>query len=204
VAIVYGHTRNERPPIVLKTKANKYYVAPDDGLISVVAAREGVDHVWVLHDEEKSDKVATESPIDSQGKDLFGTVAGMLSKGETLGNISDDLSPNKLASLSNREPTFIGNTITVQVVSVDRQGNIITNLSKDSEVAAKLKTDTLIKLSAKGQVFSGPLVVDFTDVPRERMALMYGPDKFLQIVQRQGSAARDMNLIPGDSLLLRL
>lgn len=204
VGVVYPHIRSERPPILVKTKLDKYFLAPDNGLLSVVIAREGVAKAWTLKDSSDSDKPGTGLPTTATGQDLFAMVAAHLAQGESDAKWGDEIDASKVVGLPNRQPSLVGATISLLVVGVDRDGNILTNLKSTDDVATKLKPDTLIKISAKGQVWSGPLVPNYSEIPKEHLGLIYGPDKQLEIVKKQGSAARDLNLVSGDTVLLHL
>lgn len=199
VAVVDPQVGTDRDPVLLQTAKGKFFVGPDNGLFTQVIAREGFAKAWKLDKPEffrSGDMSRT-----FHGRDIFGPVAAHLADGtdpERLGT------PVKtLLLLPDKEPTFSGGLITVEVLHIDRYGNMILNLPSDSELAAKLKEGNLVKISIGRENYSAPLVKTYGDVEKGRLLLLYGGSGLLEIGMNQGSAARQLKVGPGATVFLK-
>ena len=96
-----------------------------------------------------------------------------------------------------------GQLIAAQVIHVDRFGNVILNLSSDSDLAAKLKDGNLVKISVGRDNFSAPLVKTYGDVEKGRLLLLYGSSGQLEIGMNQGSAAAKLKIETGATIFLK-
>ena len=105
--------------------------------------------------------------------------------------------------LPNKEPSFSGGLITVEVLHIDRYGNVILNLPSDGDMAAKLKEGNLVKISIGRESYSAPLVKTYGEVEKGRLLLLYGGSGLLEIGMNQGSAARQLKVEPGASIYLK-
>jgi S-adenosylmethionine hydrolase len=199
VAVVDPQVGTDRDPVLVETAKGKFYVGPDNGLFTDVVLREGLTKAWKL------DRPQFYRPGDVShtfhGRDIFGPVAAHLAMGtdpERLGT------PMKtLFSLPDREPSYSANVISAQVVHLDRFGNVILNLAASSDVAAKLKEGTLVRISIGKESYSAPLVKTYGEVDKGRLMLVYGGNGLLEISVNQGSAARQLKVEPGATVYLK-
>jgi S-adenosylmethionine hydrolase len=108
-----------------------------------------------------------------------------------------------LTMLPIKDPSFANGTISVQVLHIDRYGNVVLNLRSDSDIAAKFKEGNLVKISIGKESYSGPLVKTHNDGEKGRLILLYGGNGLLEIAMNQGSAAKDMKVDPGTVIFLK-
>ena len=199
VAVVDPQVGTDRLPILLETGKGKFFVGPDNGLFTQVVAREGLSRVWQL---DKPEFFRAGDPSHTfHGRDIFGPVAAHLSAGtdpERLGTLVKTLilSPE-------REPTFAAGMLGAQVVHIDRFGNVILNLPSGSDLAAKLHDGNLVKISVGKESYSAPLVKTYADVEKGRLLLLYGGSGMLEISMSQGSAERELKVVPGTAVFLK-
>ena len=199
VAVVDPQVGTDREPILLETAKGKFYVGPDNGLFTQVLAREGFSKAWKLDKPEffrSGDMSRT-----FHGRDIFGPVAAHLAAGTDPERLGTPI--KTLVLLPDKEPTFSGGLITVQVLHIDRYGNVILNLPSGSDMAEKLKEGNLVKISIGKESYSAPLVKTFSEVEKGRLLLLYGSSGLLEIGMNQGSAARQLKVEPGTSVFLK-
>lgn len=199
VAVVDPQVGTPRDPVLIQTAKGKFYVGPDNGLFTQVIDREGFSKAWKLDKPEFYRPGVTSSTF--HGRDLFGPIAAHLAAG---------MSPDKLGTpvknltmLPIKEPSFSSGTLSVQVLHIDRYGNVVLNLPKGSDVAAKLKEGNLIKISIGKESYSGPLVKTYGDGEKGRLILLYGGNGLLEIAVNQGSASRQLKVDPGTVIFLK-
>ena len=129
IIVVDPGVGSDRQAIVCQTDS-AFFVCPDNGVLS-----------YLLHSVENEG----EQPIDSvaiqnstyylsevsntfHGRDIFAPVAAHLSLGVLLNDIGPPV--QTLVQLPIQVPELSGNTLTGQIVKIDRFGNAVTNISE--------------------------------------------------------------------------
>ncbi|MCE0483407.1 MAG: SAM-dependent chlorinase/fluorinase [Methylacidiphilales bacterium] len=199
VAVVDPQVGTDRDPVLLQTSKGKYFVGPDNGLFTHVVDNEGFSRAWKLDKPEYFRPGSTSHTF--HGRDIFAPVAAHLADGVDPDRMGTPI--HTLLLLPVKEPTFAGGTMAVEVLHIDRYGNVILNLSKGSEMAAKLKDGNLVKISVGKQNYSGPLVKTYGDLEKGQLMLLYGGNDLLEIAMNQGSAAKELKVEPGTVILLK-
>jgi len=199
LAVVDPGVGTDRDPILLETAKGKLFVGPDNGLFTQVIDNEGFSRAWKLDKPEYFLPGAASNTF--QGRDIFAPVAAHLASG---------IDPDKfgtpvktLVMLPVKEPTFSGGSISVQVLHLDRYGNVILNFREGGDLASKFKEGNLVKISIGRDNYSGPLVKTYGDVEKGRLILLYGGNGLLEIAMNQGSAARQLKVAPGTIIFLK-
>lgn len=199
VAVVDPGVGTERTPVLVETTKGKYFIGPDNGIMTAVVAHEGFSRAWTLDKPEAYRSGDLSRTF--HGRDIFAPVAARLSTGVDPDRLG---TPVKILTLlSAAEPTLAGNVISAQVVHVDRFGNVILNIQQGSDLAAKLKDGTLIKIAVGKESYSAPLVKTYGDVDKGRLLLLYGGSGLLEIGVNQGSAVKELKVEPGAAIFLK-
>jgi S-adenosyl-L-methionine hydrolase (adenosine-forming) len=113
----------DRRPLLVSTTRH-LFIAPDNGVLSLVYARE--ERVTVRH-------ITTEhyfrQPVSQtfHGRDIFASVAGHLSKGVEPAKFGEEISD--YARFAAPQPKPAGEAIKGVVIKVDKFGNLITNFT---------------------------------------------------------------------------
>jgi len=201
VAVVDPQVGTERDAILVKTGKDKYYVAPDNGLLTNVIDREGLAKAWKLDKPAYFRAGGTSHTF--HGRDIFGPVAAHLASGVDPDKLGTPLPPKSLTLLPIKEPSLAGGVVSVEVMHIDRYGNVILNLRSNADLAAKFKEGNLVKISVGKESYSGPLVKTYGDIEKGRLILLYGGGGLLEIAKNQGSAAKELNVQPGAIIFLK-
>jgi S-adenosylmethionine hydrolase len=199
VAVVDPQVGTERDPVLIETAKGKYFVGPDNGLFTEVIDNEGFSKAWKL---DKTEYYRPGSPSATfHGRDIFAPVAAHLAAGVDPEKMGTPV--KNLMMLPIKDPSFASGTISVQVLHIDRYGNVVLNLKNDSDVASKFKEGNLVKISIGKESYSGPLVKTYNDGEKGRLILLYGGNGLLEIAQNQGSAAKQLKVEPGTVIFLK-
>ena len=189
----------DRPPVLLQTAKGKFFIGPDNGLLSHVIAHEGFGRAWILDKPEFFRAGDTSHAF--RGRDIFGPVAAHLAAGTDPDRFGTPV--KTLMVLPEKIPTFAGGIISTQVIHIDHSGNVILNLDSANENAAKLHFGNLVRISIGKETNSAPLVKTYGDGEKGRLLLLYGSNGLLEISMNQGSAARQLKVEPGASVFLK-
>ncbi len=201
VAVVDPQVGTERDPILVETGKGKFYVGPDNGLLTNVIDREGFSKAWKLDKPAYFRSGATSHTF--HGRDIFGPVAAHLAAGTDPDKLGTPLSSKLMTLLPVKDPSLAGGVISVQVMHIDRYGNVVLNLRATNDLAPKLKEGNLVKISVGKENYSGPLVKTYGDIEKGRLILLYSSGGLLEIAKNQGSAAKELNVQPGTVIFLR-
>ncbi len=186
-----------RDPILLLSKEGKYYVGPNNGLFTLIAEREGIDRVWSL---DKMKFYRNGLPASTfQGRDIYAPIAAALAKGESPSLMGTPL--KKIDILSITPQKIVGNTISGEVLYVDRYGSVITNITP--AFASNLKMGALVKVLLAGSSFSAPYVETYSKVATGRALILRNSQGFIEISLNQGSLSKIYNIKAGTQISLQ-
>ncbi len=199
VAVVDPQVGTARDPVLIETNKGKFFVGPDNGLFTEVIDREGFSRAWKLDKTEYY--LPGSGSATFHGRDIFAPVAAHLAAGIDPDKMGTPV--KNLLMLPIKDPSFSSGTISVQVLHIDRYGNVVLNLKSDSDVAAKFKDGNLVKISIGKESYSGPLVKTYGDGEKGRLILLYGGNGLLEIAMNQGSAVKELKVEPGAVIFLK-
>jgi S-adenosylmethionine hydrolase len=165
VAVVDPGVGTQRLSVVLKTRTGHYFVGPDNGLLSLVAERDGIEGLRQI-DEKVNRRPGSDESHTFHGRDVFVYTGARLAAG-VIGfeQVGPALPPQKLIGIPYRKAQRNGNTLSGIVPVLDIQfGNVWTNIPKPlfDELGIKLGDLVHVKI-----LHSGALV-DEESIPYQR------------------------------------
>jgi len=167
------------------------FVAPDNGLLEVVRRREPALTARVIDAARLGLSVPSRT---FHGRDLFAPVAGRLAAGSVA---FDDVGPEIALGSSALvpEPKHGEHSAEGQVLVADRFGNLVTNL--EGLPASALPTASVRVLGRSVRV-----VGTYAELAEGECGAVVGSFGQLEIVVREGSAARELGAKPGTPVLV--
>ena len=150
-----------RRPIAIETNTGQFFVGPDNGLLSLVVARDGIKAAHELTNEKYHGPNARSSTF--HGRDIFGPVTAALAGGADIA----DLGPRveDLVNLDFPQPRVDDDTIHGAVIRADGYGNLVTNIPAGlmSEIGLKKGDDVDVTIGKTR--FTAPYRDTYADVP---------------------------------------
>jgi len=152
-----------RKAVIVKTRRGQYFVLPDNGLMTLVAARDGVEGVreitnpkWMIGDKLSS---------TFHGRDIFSPAAAHLARGDDW-RLAGPPVP-ALVQLELHAARLDEQGITGEVIALDEPfGNLITNISGDDFKKLGYATGDTLRLRIGDLALELPFVRTFSDVPQ--------------------------------------
>lgn len=146
VCVVDPGVGTDRKSIVLKTKANHYYVGPDNGLFTLVAESESVDEVREISSANRLPN--SQGSYTFHGRDVFAftgaKLAGDLIEMEEVGGAVPN---NELVKLQYPRPKFESNVVHGGIAILDIQyGNVWTNIDEQTFKRLDAKSGDLLNV----------------------------------------------------------
>lgn len=168
----------------------RYYVAPDNGLLSRLLAADRGARVVVLN------RPAHWLPAVSatfHGRDIMAPVAARLSLGTPLDELGDVC--DRMVQLTWRSPTVEGHRVLGEIIGIDSFGNLITNIHRNLVAVAGPRDRVTIQCG--GRTLSG-LVDAYGHGEPGALVGVIGSGDHLEIAVVNGSAARALRAEVGD------
>jgi S-adenosylmethionine hydrolase len=131
VAVVDPGVGTKRLSVVMKTRTGHYFVGPDNGLLSLVAARDGIEGLRQI-DEKVNRRPGSDDSHTFHGRDVFVYTGARLAAGViSFEQVGPALPPQSLISIPFRQPARDGAKISGIIPVLDVQfGNVWTNIPK--------------------------------------------------------------------------
>jgi S-adenosylmethionine hydrolase len=165
VAVVDPGVGTQRLSIVMKTRTGHYFVGPDNGLLSLVAERDGIEELRQI-DERHNRRPGSDESHTFHGRDVFVYTGARLAAGDIrFDQVGAKLPPQALIAIAYRKAQRTGNKISGIVPVLDIQfGNVWTNIPKPlfDELGIKLHEPVHVR------ILHGDALVDDSVVPYER------------------------------------
>src|ERR1700730_17126317 len=184
VVIVDPGVGTERRPLLVSAQ-NQYFVAPDNGVLSVVYEREKeslvVRHANVEHYYLQ--------PVSKtfHGRDIFAPVASWLMKSWQTPSMGDEISDYKKFALP--RPKAVDGVVKGAVLRADAFGNLITNFRAEDLPESALKNGA-IKLQVR------------THQVTRLVDAYVGSTGYLEIAVNKANASRTLSLNRGTAVIL--
>jgi S-adenosylmethionine hydrolase len=194
VAVIDPGVGTRRRALALRTEAGRLYVAPDNGLLTFVARREGVVEV---RDIAGLQPLGHRPSNTFQGRDLFAPAGALLAGGESLGRMGPRLKPSEIVMLPIVEPTLEGGQLKGSILRVDRYGNIVTNLPAELVAKAGLKRGDRLQASVGGSTVQAIFAATYGDVPQGEAVALIDSIGNLELAINMGDLAARLNARPG-------
>lgn len=169
VCVVDPGVGTKRKSIILKTKANHYFVGPDNGLFTLVAENEGIEEIREISAANRLPN--SQSSYTFFGRDVFAYSGAKLASGEIdFEEVGEKVSDNQLVMLDYPKPKFENGLISGGIPILDIQyGNVWTNIDQKTtnQLGLKIGDKLLVQIfDGEKKVFEGmlPYVHTFGDV----------------------------------------
>jgi len=182
VIVVDPGVGSARRPILVETP-NHFFIAPDNGVLSMVFARE--ERLKVRH--ITADKLFLKPTSRTfHGRDVFSPVAAHLASGVPPARVGRQI--DDFLRLSFHKPSRTGKRVwTGTILHVDRFGNLITNLHAGD--FPRLAAGEGFELSVGLEKLTH-LAATFSDGEPGELLVIAGSSGYLEIAVNQASAAR--------------
>ncbi len=193
LAIVDPEVGGERKPILLQTK-NYFFVGPDNGLFTWVAAKDGVDRVIHL----TNPKYFLSSVSSTfHGRDIFSPVAAHLSLGirpESFGTRMD-----QWATFDLKKPEEKGKRLLGEVLFIDHFGNLISNVDRQRFFDFVKGRPFVIQIGKKKIL---KVRQSYWEGQKGEIIALFGSVGFLEIAVREGNAQQRLKMGRGDPIII--
>jgi S-adenosylmethionine hydrolase len=193
VAVVDPGVGSSRKAVVVKSKRGQFFVLPDNGLMTMVEDRDGVEAIreitnpdWMIGDKISS---------TFHGRDKFSPVGAHIARGDDWTQVGPAV--KQLVRLDLKPATVDGKGLTGEVIALDGPyGNLITNISADDFQKLGYQFGDKLKATIAGREVEMPLVRTFSDVPLNQPLLFIDSRGLASFAVNQASFAAVYKIDP--------
>ena len=199
VAVVDPGVGSSRKAVVVKSKRGQFYVLPDNGLITMVADRDGVEAIRAITDPEWmiGDKVSS----TFHGRDIFSPVGARIARGDDWTQVGPAIS--EVVRLNLKTATLDATGLTGEVIALDGPfGNLITNISADGFLKLGYRHGDRLKVTIAGREVEMLFVKTFSDVPLRQPLLYIDSRGRVSFALNQASFAAAYRIEPPQAIFI--
>src|SRR6202795_2482372 len=194
IVIVDPGVGTERRPLLVSGQ-NQYFIAPDNGVLSLVYERE--QNVVVRHATAEHYFL---QPLSKtfHGRDVFAPVAAWLSKGWQTASMGEEIQDYKKMALPRPNPGGAG--VKGRELKVDPFGNLVTNFRAE-DLPSHAQNGGGLKMQVGTHAVSR-LVDTFACGKAGEPIAYFGSSGYLEIAINKGNASRTLNVGRGAPVIL--
>jgi len=193
VGVVDPGVGTQRRTIVAKTKRGQYFVVPDNGLLTPIEDRDGIEAAreitnaaWMLPEPHSA---------TFHGRDVFSPAAGHLARGDDWTQVGPVLA--KLTRLTIAAAVLDARGITGHVIGLDGPyGNLITDIKPVSLRELGYAVGDTLKITVSGRELTLPFVTTFGDVPEGKPLLYIDSSGLVSVAINMGNFAQAHEVTP--------
>jgi S-adenosylmethionine hydrolase len=188
VVVIDPTVGSTRKAIVAKSKRGQYFVLPDNGLLTLVEQRDGIEGVREITNPDWM--IGTKMSSTFHGRDIFSPAGAHVARGDDWTTAGPEVPVNDLVRLNLQIAKLDDRGLTGEVIATDGPfGNLVSNV--DAEVFFKLGyqrgQEVPVKLGDKEMKIK--FVRTFSDVPLGQPLLYIDSRGHIALAVNQGSFA---------------
>lgn len=163
VVVVDPTVGSSRKAIIVKSNVGQFFVLPDNGLITLVQDRDGIQGAREITNPEWM--IGAKLSSTFHGRDIFSPAGAHLARGDDWTTAGPALSIAQLVRLDIHYATVDDKGLHGQVIGTDGPfGNLVLNVPSDTFTKLGYKVGDTVPLKLNGKDYEFPFVKTFSDV----------------------------------------
>lgn len=201
VTVIDPGVGSTRKAIVVKSKRGQFFVLPDNGLITLVEDRDGIEAAHQI--TNRSLMIGAELSSTFHGRDIFSPVGSHLARGEDWTQVGPQIAVKDLVRLELQPARLDQRGLTGEVIATDGPfGNLVTNISGDDFLKLGYQHGQNVALKIGETQMTLSFVRTFSDVPRKKRLLYIDSRGHLGLAVNQGSFAETYGITPPQHIFI--
>ncbi len=184
---------SRRKPLVAKSKRGQFFVLPDNGLMTLVQDRDGIESAREI--TNPAWMIGTKLSSTFHGRDIFSPVAAHLAAGWDWTEVGPEARELVRANLRVARADERG--ITGDVIALDDPfGNLVTNIAAEDFLQLGYRLGERLRLRLGDREIELPYVKTFSEVPRGQPLLYIDSRARVGLAVNQGDFSRAYQVNP--------
>jgi S-adenosylmethionine hydrolase len=201
VVVVDPTVGSTRRAIVARSKHGQYFVLPDNGLLTLVEQRDGIESVREIKNPDWM--IGSKLSSTFHGRDIFSPVGAHMARGDDWSKVGPEMPVKDLVRLDLKSATIDEHGLSAMVIATDGPfGNLVTNVNAEDflKLGYQRGQDVPVKVADKNLTIK--FVKTFSDVPLNQPLLYIDSRGHLGLAVNQNSFAATYRIRPPVSLAI--
>lgn len=193
VVVIDPTVGSTRKAIVAHSRRGQYFVLPDNGLLTLVDQRDGIDAVRVITNPDWM--IGGKMSSTFHGRDIFSPVGAHMARGDDWTTVGPEMPVQDLVRLKLKAATIDDHGLSATVIAIDGPfGNLITNVDAEDFMKLGYEHGQEVPLTLGGREMKIKFVKTFSDVPLHEPLLYVDSRGHMAIALNQKSFAETFGI----------
>ncbi len=199
VVVVDPTVGSTRKAIVAHSKRGQYFVLPDNGVITFVEQRDGIDAVREIQNTDWM--IGTKMSSTFHGRDIFSPVGAHLARGDDWTTVGPEMPVKDLVRLDRKIAKIDEKGLSATVIATDGPfGNLVTNVEGDDFLKLGYERGQEVPVKVGDKEIRMKFVKTFSDVPLSQPLLYIDSRGHLGLALNQNSFSAVYGIKPPATL----
>ncbi|MBV8632298.1 MAG: SAM-dependent chlorinase/fluorinase [Silvibacterium sp.] len=164
VGVVDPGVGSSRKPIIAKSRRGQFFVVPDNGLLTLVQDRDGLEAAREITNPDWM--IGTKLSSTFHGRDIFSPAGAHLARGDDWTQAGPELDVSKLVRLDIHYATIDSTGMHAEVIGTDGPfGNLVLNVPADTFAKLGYQLGDIVPVTLNGHEYQFPFKKTFSEVP---------------------------------------
>jgi hypothetical protein len=201
VVVVDPTVGSTRKAIVARSKRGQYFVLPDNGLLTLVEQRDGIESVHEITNPDWM--IGTKRSSTFHGRDIFSPVGAHVARGDDWTKVGPEMAVKDLVRLDWKVAKLDEGGLTATVIATDGPfGNLVTNADGDDFLKLGYQRGQEVPVKVGDKELKVKFVKTFSDVPLNQPLLYIDSRGHLGLAVNQNSFAATYGIKPPAMLFI--
>lgn len=195
VVVVDPGVGSTRKAIVAHSRRGQYFVLPDNGLLTLLEQRDGIDAVREITNTDWM--IGKKLSSTFHGRDIFSPVGAHLARGEDWSTVGPEIQVKDLVRLDLKPATVNEQGLNAEVIATDGPyGNLVTNVQSDDFLKLGYQHGQEVPVRVGDRDLKMKFVRTFSDVPLNEPLLYIDSRGHLGLAVNQNNFAATFGIKP--------
>ena len=195
VVVVDPGVGSTRKAVVVKSRRGQYFVLPDNGLITLVEDRDGLEGAREI--TNTGWMIGSKLSSTFHGRDIFSPVGAHLARGEDWMQVGPEVPVKELVRLNVAAAKASSRGLTGEVIATDGPfGNLVTNIDAEDFMKLGYGRGQNVHITLSKTEMNVPFVRTFSDVPLHKPLLYVDSRGHMALAINQASFAATYGIKP--------
>ena len=195
VVVVDPTVGSTRKAIVAHSKRGQYFVLPDNGVLTLVEQRDGIDAVREIKNPEWM--IGSKLSSTFHGRDIFSPVGAHLARGDDWTTVGPEMAVKDLVRLDLKIAKVDEHGLRAMVIATDGPfGNLVTNVEGSEFLKLGYQHGQEVPVKIGDKELKMKFVKTFSDVPLNQPLLYIDSRGHLALAVNQNSFAATYGIKP--------
>jgi S-adenosylmethionine hydrolase len=201
VGVVDPTVGSTRKPIIAKSKIGQFFVLPDNGLLTLVQDRDGIEAAREITNPEWM--IGSKLSSTFHGRDIFSPAGAHLARGDDWTQAGPALDVAQLARINVDNASLNDHGLHGEVIGTDGPfGNLVLNVPQAVFAQLGYQLGDTVPVMLNGKQYSIPFHKTFSDVPVGKPLFYIDSRGRLSLAIDQGNFAETYRIIPPAQLFI--